>query len=37
MTPLSKFLTACVMSLAIGSEFAANAATLPQYPINKWT
>ena len=32
MTPLSKFLTACVMSLAIGSEFAANAATLPQLP-----
>ena len=32
MTPMSKLLTACVISLTIGGEFAANAATLPQLP-----
>ena len=32
MTPMSKFITACVMSLTIGGELAANAATLPQLP-----
>ena len=32
MTPTSKLLTACVISLTIGGEFAANAATLPQLP-----
>ena len=32
MTPMSKLLTACVMSLMIGGEFAAPAATLPQLP-----
>ena len=32
MTPMSRFLTACVMSLAVGGEFAAHAATLPQLP-----
>jgi len=33
MTPMNKLLTACVMSLAIGGEFAAYAATtLPQLP-----
>ena len=32
MTPMCKLLTACVMSLAIGGEFDANAATLPQLP-----
>ena len=32
MTPMSRLFTACVMSLAVGGEFAANAATLPQLP-----
>ena len=32
MSLMNKLLTACVMSLAIGGEFAANAATLPQLP-----
>jgi len=32
MTPMNKLLTACVMSLAIGGEFAAYAATLPTLP-----
>jgi hypothetical protein len=32
MTPMSKFLTACVMSLTIWGEIAAYAATLPQLP-----
>lgn len=32
MTPTSKLITVCVMTLTIGGEFAANAATLPQLP-----
>ena len=32
MSLMNKLLTACVMSLAIGGELAANAATLPQLP-----
>lgn len=32
MTPTSKLIAACVMSLTIGGEFAANAANLPQLP-----
>ena len=32
MTPTSKLITACVMSLTIGGEFAAHAANLPQLP-----
>src|ERR1700704_2578450 len=32
MIPMRKLLTACVMSLAVGGEFVANAATLPQLP-----
>lgn len=32
MTPMSKLFTACVMSLTVGGEVAAYAATLPQLP-----
>ena len=33
MAPMSKFITACVISLTIGSELAAYAVTLPTLPL----